>query len=81
MVIPESLFEAVNKIPDTNLICPPIVSQRAALAAIFRLWRPSLLAGAAGALASQMWFLAFSLQTAAAVNMGNSGGALVNMNG
>jgi len=40
---------------------------RAALAAIFRLWRPSLLAGAAGALASQMWFLAFSLQTAAAV--------------
>ena len=40
---------------------------RAALLAIFRLWRPSLLAGAAGALASQLWFLAFSLQTAAAV--------------
>lgn len=34
MVIPESLFEAVNKIQDTNLICPPIVSQRAARAAI-----------------------------------------------
>lgn len=40
---------------------------RRALAAIFRLWRPSMLAGAAGALASQLWFLAFSLQTAAAV--------------
>ncbi len=37
------------------------------LAAIFRLWRPSLLAGAAGALASQLWFLAFALQSAAAV--------------
>lgn len=40
---------------------------RRTLAEIFRLWRPSLLAGAAGALASQMWFLAFSLQSAAAV--------------
>jgi drug/metabolite transporter (DMT)-like permease len=40
---------------------------RAVLAEILRLWRPSLLAGAAGALASQFWFLAFSLQTAAAV--------------
>jgi len=40
---------------------------RRVLVAIFRLWRPSLLAGAAGALASQLWFLAFSLQTAAAV--------------
>jgi drug/metabolite transporter (DMT)-like permease len=40
---------------------------RRVLVEIFRLWRPSLLAGAAGALASQMWFLAFSLQSAAAV--------------
>lgn len=39
----------------------------ATLREILRAWRPSLLAGAAGALASQMWFLAFSLQTAAAV--------------
>jgi len=37
------------------------------LAAIFGSWRPSLVAGAAGAFASQMWFLAFSLQSAAAV--------------
>ena len=37
------------------------------LVGILRAWRPSLGAGAAGALASQMWFLAFSLQAAAAV--------------
>jgi len=34
MVIPEDLFEAVNKIQDTNLICPTIVSQAVALAAV-----------------------------------------------
>jgi aspartate/methionine/tyrosine aminotransferase len=34
MVIPELLHEAVNKIQDTILICPPAVSQHAALAAL-----------------------------------------------
>jgi aspartate/methionine/tyrosine aminotransferase len=34
MVVPDHLFEAINKIQDTNLICPPAISQRAALAAI-----------------------------------------------
>jgi aspartate/methionine/tyrosine aminotransferase len=34
MVIPEALSEAVNKIQDTLLICPPAVSQCAALAAL-----------------------------------------------
>ena len=34
MVIPEPLFDAVNKIQDTNLICPPAVSQAVALAAL-----------------------------------------------
>ena len=34
MVIPEVLYEAVNKIQDTILICPPAVSQHAALAAL-----------------------------------------------
>ncbi len=34
MVIPEHLFEAVNKIQDTNLICPPVVSQVVACAAL-----------------------------------------------
>jgi aspartate/methionine/tyrosine aminotransferase len=34
LVIPEALHEAVNKIQDTILICPPAVSQHAALAAL-----------------------------------------------
>ncbi len=34
MVIPDALFDAVNKIQDTNLICPPAVSQAAALACL-----------------------------------------------
>jgi len=37
------------------------------LTALMHAWRPSLLAGFLGASASQFWFLAFSLQTAAAV--------------
>jgi len=40
---------------------------RAVLSAIVRAWRPSLLAGFLGALASQFWFLAFALATAASV--------------
>lgn len=34
MVIPETLWDAVNKIQDTLLICAPAVSQRAGLAAL-----------------------------------------------
>jgi drug/metabolite transporter (DMT)-like permease len=37
------------------------------LAAILRAWRPSLLAGFMGALASQFWFLAFAVASAASV--------------
>jgi drug/metabolite transporter (DMT)-like permease len=37
------------------------------LGAIMRHWRPSLLAGFLGAFASQFWFLAFALATAASV--------------
>ena len=33
MVMPELLWDAVNKIQDTNLVCPPGISQHAALAA------------------------------------------------
>jgi drug/metabolite transporter (DMT)-like permease len=40
---------------------------RPVLTAIMRAWRPSLLAGFLGALASQFWFLAFALATAASV--------------
>ena len=41
--------------------------QPAVLASIILAWRPSLLAGFMGALASQFWFLAFALATAASV--------------
>ncbi len=44
-----------------------IVRDRAVLAAIFAAWRPSLFAGFMGALASQFWFLAFAIATAASV--------------
>jgi drug/metabolite transporter (DMT)-like permease len=40
---------------------------RAVLTAIFAAWRPSIFAGFMGALASQFWFLAFALATAANV--------------
>jgi drug/metabolite transporter (DMT)-like permease len=40
---------------------------REKLVAIFRQWRPSMLAGFTGAFASQMWFLAFALESAAKV--------------
>ncbi|MCC6781179.1 MAG: EamA family transporter [Hyphomicrobiales bacterium] len=40
---------------------------RAVLVAIARAWRPSLFAGFMGAFASQFWFLAFALATAASV--------------
>jgi drug/metabolite transporter (DMT)-like permease len=40
---------------------------RKALFEIFRLWRPSLLAGCIGACASQFWFMAFALTSAANV--------------
>jgi drug/metabolite transporter (DMT)-like permease len=40
---------------------------RKTLFAILHLWRPSMLAGFTGAFASQMWFLAFAIETAAKV--------------
>ena len=44
-----------------------LVFDRKTLRDIFRLWRPSMLAGFTGAFASQMWYLAFALETAAKV--------------
>ena len=43
------------------------VAERENLFAIFRAWRPSLTAGFMGAFASQMWFLAFAVESAAKV--------------
>jgi drug/metabolite transporter (DMT)-like permease len=44
-----------------------VLRDRMILAAILAAWRPSLFAGFMGALASQFWFLAFALTTAANV--------------
>ena len=44
-----------------------LIRDRAVLAAIVAAWRPSLFAGFMGALASQFWFLAFAIATAASV--------------
>lgn len=43
------------------------LTNRAALVAILKLWRPSLIAGFMGAFASQFWFLGFALVPAAKV--------------
>jgi drug/metabolite transporter (DMT)-like permease len=43
------------------------IRDRTVLARILRAWRPSLAAGFLGAIASQFWFLAFALATAASV--------------
>ncbi len=34
MVVPETLFESILKVQDTNLICPPLVCQQAAIGAL-----------------------------------------------
>jgi uncharacterized membrane protein len=44
-----------------------VLFKRGTLKAIAALWRPSLLAGFAGAAASEFWFLAFALASAASV--------------
>jgi drug/metabolite transporter (DMT)-like permease len=44
-----------------------VLADRKVLMAIIRAWRPSLFAGFMGAFASQMWYLAFALETAAKV--------------
>lgn len=49
------------------IVASLLIVDRTGLAAIVRAWRPSLLAGFMGALASQFWFLAFAIDTAARV--------------
>lgn len=44
-----------------------LLFDRKRLVAIFKAWRPSMFAGFMGAFASQMWFLAFALESAAKV--------------
>jgi drug/metabolite transporter (DMT)-like permease len=52
----------------TGILCAwLLLFDRAALAGSLRAWRPSLLAGFLGALASQFWFIGFALTAAANV--------------
>jgi drug/metabolite transporter (DMT)-like permease len=44
-----------------------LLADRPTLVALFRAWRPSIKAGFMGAAASQFWFLAFAIETAAKV--------------
>ena len=44
-----------------------VLFDRAKLMAIFRAWRPSVVAGFMGAFASQFWFLAFAVESAARI--------------
>lgn len=51
----------------TLLVAWQLFKERQVLVAMLRAWRPSLLAGFMGALASQMWFLAFAIAATAQV--------------
>jgi drug/metabolite transporter (DMT)-like permease len=58
----------VGLIIQVALLSPYLLLRNpAVMRAILRAWRPSLLAGFLGAFASQFWFLAFALATAASV--------------
>lgn len=62
-----SILALALAIQSALIIASMLVLDQAGLAAILRAWRPSLLAGFMGALASQFWFLAFAIDTAARV--------------
>jgi drug/metabolite transporter (DMT)-like permease len=67
-VVAATVTLVVGLLIQTAVLCVYLLAlDRKTLAAVLRLWRPSLLAGFTGAFASQMWFLAFSLETAAKV--------------
>lgn len=67
-VMPATFSLAAGLAVQTGLLLAwLLLFKRRTLAAIFKLWRPSLAAGFTGAAASEMWFLAFALATAASV--------------
>lgn len=67
-VMPATFSLAVGLGVQTGLLVTwLLLFKRQTLTATFKLWRPSLLAGFTGAAASEMWFLAFALATAASV--------------
>ncbi|MEJ0028296.1 MAG: DMT family transporter [Rhizomicrobium sp.] len=67
-VMPATFTLAVGLVAQAAILTLYLaVRDFAVLRAIVRLWRPSLFAGFMGAAASEFWFLAFALATAASV--------------
>lgn len=67
-LLPASFALVVGLAVQTGLLLAWFaLRRRGTLVAVLHHWRPSLAAGFAGAAASQMWFLAFALATAASV--------------
>jgi drug/metabolite transporter (DMT)-like permease len=67
-VMPATFSLAIGLTLQTLLLLAWLLAfRRQTLKAILSLWRPSLLAGFAGAAGSECWFLAFALATAASV--------------
>jgi drug/metabolite transporter (DMT)-like permease len=67
-VLPATFTLAVGLVMQAGVLTLYLaLRDRTVLKAIFRLWRPSLFAGFMGAAASEFWFLAFALATAASV--------------
>jgi drug/metabolite transporter (DMT)-like permease len=67
-VLPATFTLAVGLVVQAALLTAWLaVRAPSVLGAIARLWRPSLFAGFMGAAASEFWFLAFALATAASV--------------
>jgi drug/metabolite transporter (DMT)-like permease len=67
-VVPATFSLAVGLVLQSTLLTLYLaLRDRAVLIAIARAWRPSLFAGFMGATASEFWFLAFALTTAANV--------------
>jgi drug/metabolite transporter (DMT)-like permease len=67
-VMPATFTLAVGLVVQAAVLTAYLAAtDRKVLRAIFRLWRPSLFAGLMGSAASEFWFLAFALATAASV--------------
>ncbi len=67
-VLAASTTLAVGLVIQTAVLSLYLLARdREKLIALFRAWRPSITAGFMGAFASQMWFLAFALESAAKV--------------
>ena len=66
-LVPATFSLAVGICLQSLLLVWLLIARRDLLKAMLGVWRPGLLAGFAGAAASEMWFLAFALATAASV--------------